>query len=88
MKKISKKEAEAIALSQHDLGGKGKEFMIVALSGETKEKRDVAFKLLDELSQLIVKTVLTADNLDEAEADFGYVIEQLKEVRTVIDEIR
>ena len=81
---ITKKQASAIADSQKDLGKNSKMDMIIALSGQNAEARESAFNDLDELSQMIVIDILSADNLEDAENNLSHSEMQLKQARIAI----
>lgn len=91
-RKLPLKEAQAIADSQTDLGGKSKTDMVIALNGLKNtgdyenwiQKRLDAYLRLDNLSQLIVYTFLEHDSIIEAKDNLNYIIDNIKNVTKIL----
>jgi len=83
---LSRVQAKIIADSQHDLGGKSKEDMAIALGGfapakdydELLKGRIDAYERLDPLSKLIVGCFLEKQSIDQSIDSIEYAIEHLK----------
>ncbi len=77
---LTSEQAERIALSQKDLGGKGQKRLAKVLCDEGEFE-------LDTLSHLIAETIGNAENLGEAENALSYVIEQLTKAMVAVSSI-
>jgi len=83
---LSRVQAKAIADSQHDLGGKSKEHMAIALGGFAPAKdydellagRISAYEKLDPLTQFIVKEFLGNQSIEQSIDNINYAIANLK----------
>lgn len=85
-RQLSRIQAQIIADSQFDLGGKSKEDMVIALGGfagsssyeELLQGRLDAFNRLDRLTQLIILAFLEEQDLENAATTLNYNIKQIK----------
>ena len=78
--KLTIEQANKIAQSQKDLGGKSKEALVMRLTHE-------GIPFLDEITELIAHTIDSAENLDEAEYSLSYAIEQLTKAMVAVSSI-
>jgi hypothetical protein len=85
MKTITIPLATALAESQHDLGGISKKRMIRALTDPDDNNRLQAFGSLDPISQLIVASIHSSEDLDEALSTLNYTLNCLIEAHRVIN---
>lgn len=80
---LTTKQAEAIAKSQRDLGGKTQKILAKVLSNEGV-KLNKGNDELDLLSYLIAITIGEAEDLDNAEDTIDYYLNQLIELKRTI----
>jgi hypothetical protein len=77
---LTSEQALKIANSQKDLGGKSQEELAKVLSDEGEAELDV-------LSRLIAVMIGDAEDLDEAEDNLSYAIEQLTKAMVAVSSI-
>lgn len=91
-RQLSKDQANAIAVSQKDLGGNSKKDMAIALGGcKAKNNKEMikarmdAFNRLDPLSQFLVKEFLGNQTIEEAYYSISYAIANLRSARESVE---